>query len=398
MTVLLLAVGLCAATAAAVVRTHFDAPGANGEEHPKVVGSGLPPREALPLEELEDQKATGLPRIRIVRTWGDLLDQPVLPTHNVLKKGPEVRLGIETRHAPDNGGLLVYALVESPRDSARELANGHALGPLSAHLVPLDGQRPEVERLLRDPPLRGLPKAERMLFVALVQFPSAGRHRLEVRQPDGQAIAAAVITATKDAHHPWLALQRSGAELEEELQNRGEPLRERLALTTRPAAPRFDGTTPVLLAGGPVGKVLRSEALPRLAPPAPDPRLTLRFDGKTLDLRSTVPLVMSNPAEHLLCRWWVNGVSVRGGAKHALENLPERWLGRSAQADHIEIELTNLSELKARSGDRIAVQMLYCPRGWAFIDGGRSLREELKMQMGTSAAPLMTNKAEYVVP
>src|SRR4051812_11003998 len=72
-------------------------------------------------------RAKDTPAPGIVRTWGDLLDQPP----HVLADGTKVRVGIESRHVPSYGAVLVYALVDGPRFKRPDQPS---VGPLQVHL------------------------------------------------------------------------------------------------------------------------------------------------------------------------------------------------------------------------------------------------------------------------
>ena len=72
--------------------------------------------------------------------------------------------------------------------------------------------------------------------------------------------------------------------------------------------------------------------------------------------------------------------------------------GRGIHATALNLRLKlDPSALGANNGDRIGVQLLYCPQGWNWvgIEAGKALLE--KAESG-QVLPRLSNRAEFILP
>lgn len=124
---------------------------------------------------------------------------------------------------------------------------------------------------------------------------------------------------------------------------------------------------------------------------------TLHLRASHLDSFLTFPagLHASWPEDYFLVRWWVNGNPVllksaderpafdRVGAIRMAEVLRLRW-----KIDWVA--------LGAKSGDRIGVQILYCPAGTFEIARERSERSQTILEFGQM--PILSNRSDFKLP
>ena len=141
------------------------------------------------------------PPIAVVRTWGDLFDQPVL----TVSDGNKVRVGIEASKVAQSGAFLVYALL----DRANWGCHGEQpLGPLHVELVRKGaGKRGEAKMAMKQMEDRSKARADakHLLFATTVLIPGKGNCELVLRGPDETVVARATIGAAPEKALPWLA-------------------------------------------------------------------------------------------------------------------------------------------------------------------------------------------------
>lgn len=122
-------------------------------------------------------------------------------------------------------------------------------------------------------------------------------------------------------------------------------------------------------------ELVRYMALPQLMPGAdddPNARLSVRGDNLVLEAKD---LQWESPLQRCLTRWWINDKPILPGA---LQGFQQLWGGGGQQRDenptaiHYHLEFAP-ERLGAKKGDRIGVQLLYCPKGthvWGLPDYG----------------------------
>jgi len=114
--------------------------------------------------------------------------------------------------------------------------------------------------------------------------------------------------------------------------------------------------------------------------------------------------------EVLLARWWVNGRAVKpppADFKLAREEMQEMFEAIREEVDpttSIHVDLPSLPQhVKAKAGDLISLQLMYCPGGSEVFPVTRhgGVREQLKMMIeiwggirGTNV-PLLSNRLEF---
>jgi len=124
---------------------------------------------------------------------------------------------------------------------------------------------------------------------------------------------------------------------------------------------------------------------------------TLHLQAASAEATLTFPggLHASWPEDYYLARWWVNDKAVilepnkdvhmfqRVGAMRMGEQMRLRW--------KIDWQL-----LGAKSGDRVAVQLMYCPAGVRRIFDGKQALAMQMLEFGQK--PVVSNRTEFVLP
>jgi hypothetical protein len=161
-----------------------------------------------------------------------------------------------------------------------------------------------------------------------------------------------------------------------------------------PATPFCDGSTPILEDSG---DIRRERTLPRWSSFDPDPGLSLRADMRSLRIKSKTSLYLSWPGDRFLHRLWINGRPFIPQEKVDAYNIART--GRMVVGTRLDVEWEfGPARIKAHKGDRVGVQVLYCPDGWRFHDDKAS-------QIGTHGGavdrllrlPRLSNRVEFTI-
>jgi hypothetical protein len=352
-----------------------------------------------------------LPVIPVVKTWEELLKQPSLD----LGGGVKVRLGIEATRCPRWSGVLLYACTEGYDDMQERVVNRDRLGPLWVS-VHCDGRSLDAKR--RFPfNLRAGGAADKQprLFVRPVLIDRPGAYRVTARDKQGKAVASVTVTGVDDPAEPFHAwsplLLVEDAEHERvgtEYQFRRVSPAKATYLGTGIGLPNLDGSIGFHRGGWGDTIVLedrprRAEPeapfgcgpLPKLIPEQADPGLQLAIDSrKRLLLRVTPkgPITTFRPDQHFLTRWWVNGKPF-----FPTQEDPIRELAGGTSMHHDADVLIWLKlfphRLGAKSGDRVGLQLLYCPSGWVPVRNPQTVEKG-----GATGFPQLTNRVTFTVP
>jgi hypothetical protein len=136
--------------------------------------------------------------------------------------------------------------------------------------------------------------------------------------------------------------------------------------------------------------------LPKGLPQDIDPKLQLKVsqDKLLLQLVTKEPIDRYRPDWRFLCRWWVNG---KPFVPKAVDPIPEKGGGAVLTPDEeedlqIELKVTP-KDLKAKSGDKVELQLLYCPNGWLPVKNPQTTEKA-----GPAGYPRLTNKVSFKLP
>jgi hypothetical protein len=329
--------------------------------------------------------------IRVVATWADLLRQPVIDAGG----GVRVRLGISATRCPRWSGVLLYAYAEGYGDYRPSRTNCDRLGPLwiSIRFGSRFLDAPNEPRLPRR--WSEVPRTRQLLFARPVMIDNSGRYSIAVRTEAGGEVGSAVVTGTEDPakpFHPWSPLLH--LEDAQYLTGVGAMMeRTAPAVATNPgqgiALPLLMGD--MHLAEAPKAPA-RMARLPALLPEEAG-GMKLTIDPETLLLRVEAGRAVTAFACgcQFLARWWVNG---RPFLPRPARPTPRKGdLGTLYQFKDVEIQLRlDATKLGARPGDRVELQLMYCPWGWAPVENPQ------RLEGGGSELPVMTNRVAFRVP
>ncbi|MBA3936593.1 MAG: hypothetical protein H0X38_03955 [Planctomycetes bacterium] len=358
---------------------------------------------ALALAAETSPTAPTIPAVAVVQDWAELLAQPVID----LGGGVRMRLGLEAACCASGSGVLLYCLTEGFTPLAA--GNGEDwLGPARTTLV-VDGVRTLRDRSVwlreighdqqRHP---GLP-----LYARMIAIPKPGTYVVGIEiahahdNERGPTLATATIAGTGEAAHPWGNLGAS-ARIDEALaQPQDEILAPAIAIACGftgmlRAIPAWDEHQP--LAHLPdTTRHLEHRPLPTLLPTTPDPRLTLSWHGGFLVVDSQVAMTICAGCPPFLVRCWINDQPFHPaiGAGKLQGGICHQNVHRVAL--HCEFDA---AALKAKSGDRLGIQILYCVGGWNW--SGESL-QHLAQPVTLDTEPdlppvLLSNRLDITIP
>jgi len=341
-----------------------------------------------------------VPQLQVVRTWGELLDQPAI----AVAGGGKVRLGLEAKQVARGSAILVYALLEGNEWRA---GGAQPLGPLRLQFAQVDvtpaeaasresfGRRPQWDN------------AKRLLFAATIEaytywdadkaraadWPE--KFRLALRGPDNASVAADIVVVTRNRDQPWLVF---GAPAQPKIWfSENDLVRAHFGTKLlHPATPVCDGRTPILEDRG---DIPRERALPRWAFVKPETGLTLQADVRSLRVEFKTDVYLSWPGDRLLHRLWINGRPF--APKEKIEAYGIARTGRMVFGKRLDVDWEfDPAHVRAQKGDRIGIQVLYCPDGWRFHDeyGGQIGTHRGASGDGSSVRlPQLSNRVEFTV-
>jgi hypothetical protein len=359
----------------------------------------------------------------VVHTWGDLQNAHPVTTQpatgvkrgEVASPAATFRVGIDTDHVTTYGAVVLYFLGST---GSKRTYTPEQWGD---YWLQIDGKKqPEGDVTLSsaaDPNLK--PPVGTLFFVQAISFVSAGDHVLELIKPPNKALGwtpSATDKAVIDPAKPEVLAHAR-------IHVRGEP-----DAMWYP----FWNTQSAIGGGAPSGRdemgdvyaivpVTNPKGDPSVPtpPPAqlfanvpppdfplphlfshepPGTHVHLEMKDGTLVARFDSQIIGFFPDDYFLTRWWVNGKQVgldraasRPGQMRLLlhlgephspfqraafsevERLPSLLAGSIEWFTHqVYFEMTFKPEwLGAKKGDRIGVQILFCPQGFAPLRGNR---------------------------
>jgi hypothetical protein len=340
---------------------------------PVLIGSIIPLSGAS--AAAEEKPPT--PRIAVVKTWQDLIRQPAID----MGGGVRVRLGIEAAKTPRWSGVLLYCLTEGFKRP--EGGSGPVpLGPVFVTCTLRDGLRRLKEKAnwARKASERE-ENAAYLLFVKPLVATRMGTYKVRVRDGTDKLLAQAELVATSDFFHPWMPW---GQPHERDYFNNDA---DGIAL------PRVGALDPFATLSAERVRDVRflKERLPTLLPQRQSPGFVIQMKGKGLHIKSARQrLILGRPHSRFLVRWWVND------RPFGPEQKSEFWGEAYHELIRTGHELTLPLELDPRrfgavKGDRIGLQVVYCPGGWAWCSRTRS------MGFGRAQPALLSNRINVVV-
>lgn len=364
--------------------------------------------------------AEKVPSIKEVKTLADL--ENVAPL--LLKNGAKVRLGVERTQCPVGDGVLLYCLTEGfqPPD---EWSRADLMGPvivvlrnsrepglvLKMKAQPVGDDNSEYETFLtlrtgfgwaaRQRQERGLDRCK-LLFVRSVFVDRAGKlpiqiyeHRADTDEKDkevGRLLAESTLIGTDQAYHPWMPFDID-YDVNLDIGDKPEIVMNRSKGIALPWLPDMRATVVKGLVNGKITQWQPKKELPTLIPSKPTGSLNCSIKGDLVTIDSEIGL-QDGVCLHFLTRWWVNDkpfVTKQVSVSELEYPLDFNRSDKPVRRFQFRLDL-NRKALKAKAGDRIGLQLLYCP-DWDWVDSSRS-----KIAKGWKGNdwPMLSNRIEFV--
>jgi hypothetical protein len=327
-----------------------------------LVGPAIPPVISSPY-------ATAPPGIAVVKTWQELHAQPAID----LGDGVKVHLGIAADKCPQWGAVFLYCLTDG-YVPANDNSGYQSLGPVVANFrhekdLPYAGGGPHQGEK------NEIAAAGHCLFVQMLAPVRTGTYRVDITNQERKLIAKTALECTSDAVHPWMPWFF----LSRDTMGRAEGI----------ALPAWRNTRPVATVEA--GKEL-PVALPTVVPTKPAWWFKVSVDGDDVLIHSALEFTASRPDYHFLTRWWVNDKPfVPKQIKHLFGIA---GYGRLYQDTQKRIPLKLMPQhLGAKPGDKIGLQLLYCPNQWALFTEHESLDG-----FGGPEEPWLSNRVDFIAP
>jgi len=343
-----------------------------------------------------------------VKTLEDL--QNVETIH--VNKRWAVRLGLSDGGKDAGPWKLLYCLADFPSVKNTD----PALPPPAAEVFGVMGSLGPVMFTVDDPqvfqkslqPAAGEVMTENgLVFCAAIPTAWKGAYRIRVWTWDKRLLAERVISVDEPAPNYWQDLV--GSELYPPTIRPGPyalvgpsaayPSYEREVIWNLPRgeAQPLKGQATALPGQIPAGNGMYLEkTLGREIPKKADRPNPLRLSIAAGHLHIDAPVEMENPSgHHLLARWWVNGKPVPPNPPQNENYLAS---GSRSPAKSFLFPLTLPGHLGAKAGDKVTLQVLYCPLGFEYLRPERFRSSERPGQsLGTSwRLPLLSEPLEFV--
>jgi hypothetical protein len=341
--------------------------------------------------------------VAVVRTWADLMGQPAIN----LEGGITVRLGLEADACPRNGGVLLYCLTDGYAPPATFEGPDNFVGPVQVFMTDPGGAEALPGQVSRQTEQNRLWQSN-VLYAMPVLPGRAGAVHLDIRDCRGRKVAAAAVARCDMAAAPWLPLTLKSIGTTPAAREGEAPAAtaDMILTANAPAVPAWDPLEPlpfdkpVFVARRPPARGIErrpahspADPLPTLLPAAPDGTLRLRAEGTTLVLESDSTIAVTLPDATILARLQINGRAFvpERGRTFSLNISRKVESGKSLRI-HLE---PDLAALGAKQGDRIAIQLLYCPNGWSWANDGPAMHTPAS---GEGGLPRTTNQVELAAP
>ncbi|HZU99358.1 MAG TPA: hypothetical protein VFF73_21805 [Planctomycetota bacterium] len=292
-----------------------------------------------------------------------------------------VRLGLERSVVEAGRPFLAYCLVEGiDPDDVAQFASPDALGPVWIATVQSNVATSRRRGSSRFGSASTWSSDAPVVFVKSLAFDAPGDVEIRFLYKK-KVLARANIRVLDGAYQGWAPLH-AFTEANSDLYG--------LCL---PSWPNVDPIASLDAVEG-VPSVATSESLPLASADRPSDDLKISLEGTELAIRAQCPLRMETG--HFLVRWWVNGRPVQ---PPRLKKFFPGGTGTLTQkrVREVRFKVVYPTSVRLDSGDRVAVQLLYCPEGskWA----GAPFEHEADFLVGRTAleGTLLSNRADTTV-
>lgn len=339
--------------------------------------------------------------IPVVRTWEELEALPPI----TVTDGVTVRLGIEANRVRPNGGCLVYCLTEgwSPNDAVA--TTGDTVGPVRIRVERRGEPRRLEERMHLEAEHVAGPGP--YLYLRTIPVPGKGSYDVRVFDDADRTLAATTVEGQGEPLHPWFEFESPREDVQEQMRFVGQPIEEYVtAVGETVVVPHWESYAPFVRPEKPTATTKADEPtrtpLPITFPAKVDKGFKLRLRGETFEIRFDETTALDDPQYHLIARWWVNDVPFAPdqGLRRIQHRHRER-LARAIREGDRDLDLHvafDPERFGARTGDRIGVQLLYCPGGTQRVHDDLERLHVLRDAREHRFLSRMSNKVVFVVP
>jgi hypothetical protein len=359
-----------------------------------------------------DKPASAPAAARTIADVKTLEDLQNVETIHVNKRWA-VRLGLSDGGKDAGPWKLLYCLADFPSvkntdpalpPPASELSG--VMGSLGPVMFTVDD--PEVLQKSLQPAAGEVMTENGLVYCAAIPTAWKGTYRIRVWTWDKRLLAERVISVDQPASNYWQDLV--GSELYPPTIRPGPyalagpsaayPSYEREVIWSLPRgeAQPLKGQATALPGQIPAGngmyleKTLGQE-IPKKAD-RPNP-LKLSIAAGCLHIDAPVEKMENPSGHHLLARWWVNGKPV---PPNPPQNENYRASGPTYPAKSFSFPLTLPGHLGAKAGDKVTLQVLYCPLGFEYLRAERFRNSERPRQSPETPwrLPLLSEPLEFV--
>jgi hypothetical protein len=352
----------------------------------------------------EDPEPAAQPvqNIAVVRTWDELLRQKPIR----LAAGGEVRVGISAQAAPVGAPPLVYCVTRDamlPGEVRLEGESCEVLGPLCLMVRRTgDAVGQQLAALARQEDDFG---PNWRLFALPVAMSRPGEYEAILKVIDGPQVASVKLRCKDEPYHAWMLWGQPDERQEILREKRADGYRNEGYLVSKRGPlviPVCDGFGPLAVLKDKDGAIkadspeVRGRPLPSLDPPADDASLTIRLTPGELWVDCPQRLTFEGAKDNLLVRWWVNEKPVSADTKPFV--MQDSRLSRVEEGPlklRFEMQFAP-ARIGAKSGDRVALQVLYTRCGWNPLES-EALKAVVHRE-DPGPLTLLSNRVEWKVP
>ncbi len=346
---------------------------------------------AFPCRAAGDEK-TAMPVLSVVRTWGDLAAQkPVMtqPSPQDGKPAPAplaCKLGISDSEGEHYGGVVLYCLVEHGGDEAGSLPGRGTLGPFRVDVgfaEPADIQIAKDEQKVSGLFL-AVKSGSACLYMKIITLAKVGDYHVQVRKQMDDAkqsqlkpVAAATVKVLEKhgmLWSPWGDPDSQPMDAQGLVKEGDYSLMKVANPAGGVAIPTWQGAYAAVIAKVPDAKL----PLPQIIPFEADPGVQLDMKESVLTVKLADDEVSTYyPDDHFLTRWWVNGKPVQFKPDVPGMNRPRALAAAEKLVKEIRFRMEfHPDRLGVKKGDKVGVQLLFCPQGWGC--SGEGIMEAMK--------------------
>ncbi|HWB58095.1 MAG TPA: hypothetical protein VG733_01320 [Chthoniobacteraceae bacterium] len=352
----------------------------------------------------DDEKTAPMPattQIAVTRSWGDLLAQKPASVRSA-----GCKLGISAATGAVNGAVVLYCFTE--KDPGEVPDGEDTLGPLT---VDVEGPGDAIAQVKEKRSALAYARREAAgyLYMKIVPLRIEGKYRVKLSEEtkEGDKLVtrvvaeAAVEVAGKPAAQAWSPWCDPDKEQPADALAEGDDEYASMDVANPPggvALPDWPGYERVAIEKLPKA----AQPLPPVFPAETDPSVKLEIKDGDLAVKLDEEISIYFPDEKFLTRWWVNGKPFVPDPAKLPQQKPRALAAPEILVKEARFHMEFHPErLGVKKGDTVAVQLLFCRRGWTALGEAQMARQkEAQLRDGEPVNLLfisrLSNKVEFV--